>query len=94
MATHASAEKRARQSIRRNTVNRARRSIIHRLTKAVEQAIAGKDPMAAAKALREAEAALARGANRGTLHWKTAARKTSRLAKRVKALGSAKSRKS
>jgi small subunit ribosomal protein S20 len=94
MATHKSAEKRARQSIRRNTVNRARRSMIQTLTKAVEHAIVGKDAAAAAKALREAESALARGAGRGTLHWKTAARKTSRLAKRVKALGAAKSRKS
>lgn len=88
MATHKSAEKRARQSIRRNTVNRVRRSQIHSLTKAVEQAIAGKDAAAALSALREAEGALARGARRGTLHWKTAARKTSRLAKRVKALKS------
>jgi len=86
MATHKSAEKRARQSIRRNTVNRARRSQIHTLTKAVEQAVANKDSAAAQKALREVESALARGAGRGTLHWKTAARKTSRLAKRVKAL--------
>jgi small subunit ribosomal protein S20 len=88
MATHKSAEKRARQSIKRNEVNRARRSMIQRLTKAVEQAIAGKDAAAATTALREAESALARGAGRGTLHWKTAARKTSRLAKRVKALKS------
>jgi small subunit ribosomal protein S20 len=94
MATHASAEKRARQSIRRNAVNRARRSMIHKLTQALELAIAGKDAAAATKALREAESAMARGANRGTLHWKTAARKTSRLVKRVKALGSAKPRKS
>jgi small subunit ribosomal protein S20 len=44
------------------------------------------DMGAATKAQRAAESALARGAGRGTLHWKTAARKTSRLAKRVKAL--------
>jgi small subunit ribosomal protein S20 len=86
MATHKSAEKRARQSVRRNEVNRVRRSQISTLTKAVEQAIAGKDAATAAKALREAESALARGAGRGTLHWKTASRKTSRLAKRVKAM--------
>ena len=88
MATHKSAEKRARQSLRRSKVNRARRSVIHTLTKAVEQAIAGKDAAAALRALRAVESAIARGAGRGTLHWKTAARKTSRLAKRVKALKS------
>jgi small subunit ribosomal protein S20 len=85
MATHKSAEKRARQSIRRNKINRARRSSIHTLTKAVEVAVAGKDAAAAERAMRAAESALARGAGR-TLHWKTAARKTSRLAKRVKAM--------
>jgi len=86
MATHKSAEKRARQSIKRNKINRARRSTIQSHTKAVETAIAAKDPAAALTALREAESALARGAGRGTLHWKTASRKTSRLAQRVKAL--------
>ena len=70
MATHKSAEKRARQSIKRNKINRARRSVIQGHTSAVEHAIAGNDAAAAQKALREAESALARGAGRGTLHWK------------------------
>ncbi len=86
MATHKSAVKRARQTIERNKVNRERRSAIHALTKSAEAAIAGKDPKVAADAVRHAEAALARGAGRGTMHWKTAARKTSRLAKRLKTL--------
>ena len=86
MATHKSAEKRARQTIRRNKLNRARRSHIQTLVSAVDAAIASNDLETAAKAQRKAEAGLARGAGRGTLHWKTAARKTSRLAKRVKAL--------
>jgi len=84
MATHKSAEKRARQSVRRNTINRVRRAKIQTHTKAVQQAIAGKDAAAALRALREAESALAHGAGHGTLHWKTAARKASRLAKHVK----------
>jgi small subunit ribosomal protein S20 len=85
MATHKSAEKRARQTVKRNAINRARRSNIQSLVKAVEDAVAANDHAAAIKAQRAAEAALARGAGRGTLHWKTASRKTSRLAKRVKA---------
>lgn len=84
MATHKSAEKRARQSVKRNAVNRARRSVIRSAVKDVDTAIAAKDAAAAVKAQRAAESALARGAGR-TLHWKTAARKASRLAKRVKA---------
>jgi small subunit ribosomal protein S20 len=84
MATHKSAEKRARQTVKRNKVNRVRRATIQSHVKAVDTAITAKDKDAAVKAQREAEAALARGAGRGTLHWKTAARKTSRLAQRVK----------
>ncbi|MDX2027679.1 MAG: 30S ribosomal protein S20 [Alphaproteobacteria bacterium] len=84
MATHKSAAKRARQSVRRNAVNRARRSSIHTAVKAVDAALASKDKDATVKAHRAAESALARGAGR-TMHWKTAARKASRLARRVKA---------
>jgi small subunit ribosomal protein S20 len=86
MATHKSSEKRARQTIKRNEVNRARRSNIQGLVKALETALTEKDVAAAKKAQRAAESALARGAGRGTLHWKTASRKASRLAKRVKAI--------
>jgi len=89
MATHKSSEKRARQTIKRNDVNRARRSTIQGLVKAVDVAVASKDMAAAIKAQRAAEAALARSAGQ-TMHWKTAARKTSRLAQRVKALKKAK----
>jgi small subunit ribosomal protein S20 len=87
MATHKSSIKRARQTIYKNAINRARRANIQTLIKTVETAIANKDAKAAALAQRAAESAHARGAGRGTLHWKTAARKTSRLAKSVKALG-------
>jgi len=87
MATHKSAEKRARQTLRRNKVNRTRRAKIQSIVKTVDAALAVKDKDAAVKAQRAAESALARGAGRGTLHWKTAARKASRLAKRVKTAG-------
>ena len=86
MATHKSAEKRARQTIKKNTINRARRSRISALVKGFEETVAANDHAAAVKAQRAAESALARGASRGTLHWKTAARKASRLAKRMKAV--------
>jgi small subunit ribosomal protein S20 len=54
----------------------------------VEEAIAAKDPKVAAAALHDAEPLLARAAQKGILHKNTAARKVSRLAKRVKALAS------
>ena len=85
MANHKSAEKRARQTVKRNELNRTRRSAIRTLAKESETASASGDAKKAVEALRKAESALAKGASRGTLHWKTAARKTSRLAKRAKA---------
>ncbi len=87
MATHKSAEKRARQSVKRNAQNRARRSQVLSASKEVEAALSTKDVEGATVALRKAEAMLAKTARKGTIHWKTAARKTSRLAKRVKAAG-------
>lgn len=89
MATHVSSEKRARQTIKRNAVNRARRSNIQNLVKAVETAVASNNPKDAKEAMKSVESALAKGANH-LMHWKTAARKTSRLAARVKAISAAK----
>lgn len=85
MANHKSAKKRARQTVKRNETNRSRRSAIHTLTKEAEVAAASGDVKTAKAALHRAESALAKGAARGTLHWRTAARKASRLAKRAKA---------
>jgi small subunit ribosomal protein S20 len=81
MANHKSAQKRARQTIKRNELNRSRRSAIRTAVKQAESAAASGDAKASVTAQRAAESVLARG----TLHWKTAARKTSRLAKRAKA---------
>lgn len=84
MANHKSAAKRARQTVKRNELNRGRRAKVRTLAKAVEKAVSAKDAKTAVETLRAAESSLARAAGRGTLHRKTAARKTSRLAKAVK----------
>jgi len=84
MAIHKSAAKRARQSVKRNELNRSRRAKVRTLVKAVEKTVEAGDVKTATTALRSAESALARAAGRGTLHKKTASRKTSRLARRVK----------
>lgn len=84
MATHKSSEKRARQDIKRNAINRSRRSQVHTLVRAVEEAIKSGDAKASLTALRKVEASLAKNAGKGLLPKKTAARKTSRLAARVK----------
>jgi len=83
MATHKSAAKRARQTIKKNALNRSRRSKVRSLAKDVELAVAAKDTKKSTSAMKVAESALAKAARKGTLHWKTAARKTSRLAKSV-----------
>jgi len=53
----------------------------------VELAIATGDRQAAVAALKAAEPALARAAQNGVLHRKTASRKVSRLTQRVSKLG-------
>ncbi len=86
MANTPQSKKRARQSLRRNEVNRARRSRIRTFLRKVELAIAGGEKDAATAALQEAQPELMRGVTKGVLHKNTASRKMSRLAARVKAL--------
>jgi small subunit ribosomal protein S20 len=87
MANTKSAKKAARQTIRRTEANKARRSRMRSFARKVEEAIASGDKAAAQAALKEAEPVLARTAQKGLLHRKTAERKVSRLSKRVSAMG-------
>jgi small subunit ribosomal protein S20 len=89
MANTKSAKKAARQTLRRTEVNKTRRSRMRGYVRKVEEAIATGDKEKARAALKEAEPILARTAQQGVVHRKTAARKVSRLAKRVRALESA-----
>jgi small subunit ribosomal protein S20 len=86
MANTKSAKKAARQTVRRTEANKGRRSRMRSYARKVEEAIAAGDKAAAAAALKEAEPVLARTAQKGLMHRKTAARKVSRLAKRVSAM--------
>ena len=87
MANTPQSKKRARQNERRYAVNKARRSRIRTYLRKVEEAIATGDQTAAAEALKTAQPELMRGVTKGVLHKNTAARKMSRLAARVKAIG-------
>ncbi len=87
MANSPQAKKRARQNARRFAINKARRSRIRTFIRKVEEAIASGDKEAAAAALRACQPELMRGVTRGVFHKNTAARKMSRLAARVKAMG-------
>lgn len=86
MANHKSAEKRARQTIKRTEVNRARRSRIRSAVKKVELALAGGDAAAAQAALKLAQPELDRGVSKGVVQAGTASRKLSRLNARVRSL--------
>jgi len=89
MANTKSAKKAARQTERRTLANKARRSRMRSSTREVEEAIASGDKDAAHAAFKEAEPVIARTAQQGMVHRKSASRKVSRLAKRVRAMGSA-----
>jgi len=86
MARTSSAKKAARQMLRRTEVNKSRRSRLKVYVRKVEEALASGDKAAAKTALAAAEPILARTAQKGIIHKKTAARKVSRLAARLKAM--------
>jgi small subunit ribosomal protein S20 len=87
MANTKSAKKAARQTVRRTEVNKARRSRLRTSVRKVEEAIASGNKEAALAALKDAEPVIARTAQKGIVHRKSASRKVSRLAKRVGAMG-------
>ncbi len=86
MANTSSAKKAARQMISRTIVNKARRTRVKTDVRTVEEAIASGDRAKAEAALKAAQPLLVRTAQKGMMHKKTASRKVSRLAKRVKAM--------
>ena len=86
MAKTSSAKKAARQMIRRTEVNKGRRTRVKSEVRSVEEAIKSGDRAKAEAALRSAEPILVRNAQKGIMHKKTASRKVSRLAQRVKAM--------
>ncbi len=86
MANHLSAKKRIRSTARRTDINRTRRGRIRTFVRKVEEAIASGDKASAETAMKTAMPELHRGVLRGILHKNTAARKISRLTKRIKTL--------
>jgi small subunit ribosomal protein S20 len=86
MANTKSAKRAARVAKTREAVNQVRKTRMKTTVKAVEEAIAGGNKVAAAAALKAAEPVLMRTAQANILHKKTASRKVSRLTARVKAM--------
>ena len=81
-----SAKRAERVTIRRTEVNKARRSRMKTMVRNVELALADGNQDAAAAALKAAEPVLMRSAQKGVVHKRAAARKVSRLTKRLKSL--------
>ena len=86
MAHHKSAKKRIRRNTRQTVVNGDRRGRVRTSIKKVELAIQGGDKGEANAALRAAQPVIQKGVVAGVLHANTAARKISRLSKRIKTL--------
>ena len=83
MANTKSARKAARQSARRATINRGRRSRLRGAVRKVEEAIAAGDRTRALAAMAEAEPVIIRAAQKNIVHRNAARRKVSRLAHRI-----------
>jgi len=86
LATHISALKRARQSQRRHLRNTRIKSIVKTFAKKVLKAVEEKNLEEAQKALTAAMPIIQKAASKKVIHKKTAARKISRLARKVNAL--------
>jgi small subunit ribosomal protein S20 len=81
-----SAKKRVRQNAKRNTINRARKSVVKTQTKHFLDAIATGDAAAATEQFRLLTKKLDKVAATSTMHKKTAARTKSRLARQLNSL--------
>lgn len=86
MANTASAKKKIRVIAHKTAVNKANRSRMRTYVRRAEEAIAAGDKDKAAEAFKTAQPEIMRAVTRGILKKNTAARKVSRLAKRLKAI--------
>jgi small subunit ribosomal protein S20 len=84
--TSLSAKKRVRQNAKRRIVNRARKSQIKTLTRQFESAVAAGNVETAGERFKAVSRKLDKTAATSTMHKRTAARKKSRLAKKLNAL--------
>ena len=83
MANHKSAEKRDRQAKMRRLRNRMNKSAMKTAVRQVEEALVAGSEEQAKAALQNAIPLIYKTAAKGTIHKKNAARKVSRLTKRV-----------
>lgn len=82
---HKGAIKAHRQSLRRNSRNRLSKKAFRLATRAAIDAAGTKDKAKTAELSAEAFSTLDKAAKNGAIHWKAAARKKARLARRLAA---------
>lgn len=86
MANHKSAEKRVRQNIKRNEINRSNRSKLRTQIKKLRSALLATDKNASTELLNPTVSLIDKAVNKGLIHRNTAARHKSRLTKHVSEL--------
>ena len=86
MADHKSSKKRIIRNNKRNEINTNRISRIRTFIKKVENLIVGESKDKAQEAFKIAMPEVQKGVSKGLIHKNTAARKLSRLSKRIKNL--------
>ena len=89
MANHKSAEKRARQTLKRTERNRFYRTRIKNLSRAVREAVEAGDKEKADASLKSVNKDFHKYVSKGILKKNTASRKVSRLAKLVNSMEAA-----
>lgn len=87
---HKSGLKAHRQSIKHAILNRQIKKGVRLAVRAVIEAAKAKDVKKVSELTSQAAAALDKAAKHGTIHWKAAARRKSRLAAEAKRLAAAK----
>jgi small subunit ribosomal protein S20 len=86
MANHKSAEKRVRQNVKRNAINRSNRGRLRTQIKSLRSALSSHDKSASADLLGPTVSLIDKAVNKGLIHKNTAARYKSRLTKHVSEL--------
>ena len=86
MANHKSSEKRVRQNVKRNEINRSNRSKLRTQIKKLRGALSSADKNQSNELLNPTVSVIDKAVNKGLIHKNTAARYKSRLTKHVSEL--------
>lgn len=83
LATHKSAEKRARQALRKNAVNRKNRSSVRTIERKMRDLLAKKDKKAAEELLASFMSVVGKAAQKGVIHARNASRRIARVSEQL-----------